>query len=74
MKYMILKCILKYIANNVQPPQTFAAPETELPFKFVLFEYFSWVCYSWWEDNKTYFLSSVLFVHKNMESSTLKTF
>ena len=48
-------------------------PETEQPFRFVLFEEFPWVCYCWWED-RTYCLSCDLFGHKNEGKSLQKTY
>ena len=41
------------ITNVCKPPQNFDFPEAEQPLRFVWFEEFPWVCYSWWED-RTY--------------------
>ena len=44
----------------------------KLPFRFVWFEEFSWVCYCWWED-RTYCASFALFNYKNEGKSLQKT-
>ena len=43
-----------------------------MPFRFVWFEEFSWVCYCWWED-RTYCASFALFNYKNEGKSLQKT-
>ena len=55
-----------------KPPKNFGFPETEQPFRFVLFEEFRWICYSQWED-RTYCLPCVSFGHKNVGKSVQKT-
>lgn len=69
---MIVKCILQCIANNFQPPQNFAFPETELSLVlFALKGFHGFVILAWWEDGTYCLLSSNFFGHKN-ESSRLE--
>ena len=63
---MILKCVLKYIANNWKSPQNFRKAESSLgSFGSKIFHGF--VILARWE-NRTYCVSSVLFGHKNESS------
>ena len=74
MKCIILKRILKCITNNCKPLRNFDFLEAELSFRFVWFEKFPCVIFYFrWEDG-TYCLSSVLFGHKNMKTSSLEYF
>ena len=52
--------------------KNFDFPETEQPFRFISFEEFSWIFYSWSED-ATYCLPCVSFSHKNVGKSLQKT-
>ena len=63
---MILKCVLKCIANNWKSPQNFRKTESSLgSFGSKIFHGF--VTLARWE-NRTYCVSSVLFGHKNESS------
>ena len=71
MKCMILRCILKCVSNKSKPAQNFDFSETELLFRFVLFEKFQWVCYSQWEDG-TPCLHYVLIGYKKVRGPSLE--
>ena len=62
-------CVL--ITNVCKSSKNFDFPETEQLFRFVWFEEFPRVCYSWWED-RTYCLPCVLFGHKYVGKSLQK--
>ena len=50
------------ITKLCKPPQNFDFPENKNRFRFIWFEEFPWVCYSWWEI-QTYSLHCALFGH-----------
>ena len=63
--------VLNSLISNVYKLQkNFDYIKTERSFRFVWFEEFPWVCYSWWEDG-AYCLPCVLFCHKFVRSSIL---
>ena len=56
------------ITNVCKPPKHFDFPETEKAFRFVWFEEFPWICFSWWED-RNYCLPCVSSGHKDVGKS-----
>ena len=61
------------ITNVCKPPKHFDFPETEKAFRFVWFEEFPWICFSWWED-RIYCLPCVSFGHKDVGKSLKKKY
>ena len=59
------------ITNVCKPPKHVDFPETEKAFRFVWFEEFPWICFSWWED-RNYCLPCVSFGHKDVGKSFKK--
>ena len=59
------------ITNNCKLLKGFALPKTEQSYRFVWSGEFPWVFYSRQEDG-TYCLSFLFFVHKNVESFSLE--
>ena len=68
MKGMILKCIFKCISNNCKPPQNFDFRKTEMSFRFIWFEKFPCVCFSWLMGGWNLLPSSGLIVYKKGSS------
>ena len=56
------------ITNVCKPPKHFDFPETKKAFRFVWFEEFPWICFSWWED-RNYCLPCVSSGHKDVGKS-----
>ena len=64
--------LCSFITNVCKPLKNLDFPGIAQPFRLVWFEEFPWVCHSSGED-RTYYLSGVLFSYKNVGKSLQKT-